>query len=154
MAWWTTAIALVALAMLSGCATDMNSISPEARAAVETGFPDATVQTVQSKFGGLYEIELMDGETSREIKLHQDGTIIEIETPIAAADLPEPVAAAAAERSGGQELKEVEKVELLARQTLGGVEKLEEPEIFYEIEWLAAGFKREITVNPDGTLRQ
>jgi len=146
-------VTMVILQAVAGCTMDMSSITPEARTAIESRFPDAKVQEVQAKLGGLYEIEMLDGKRSLEVKLHQDGTIIEIETSIDASDLPKPVADTAAEKSGGRELKEIEKVELLARQTLGGIEKLEKPENFYEIEWLVAGFEHEIKVNPDGTIR-
>ncbi len=146
---------LLALVFLAGvsCTMDMSRVSPAVRATVEKEFPDAIVQEVELEFGNVYEIELTQGEESAELKVHQDGTILEIETVIDPTELPKPVAATATERAKGSKLEEVEKTRVLARPTLGGVEELAEPEVYYEIEWLAGGFEHEIKVNPDGTLR-
>ncbi|UCD30124.1 MAG: PepSY-like domain-containing protein [Planctomycetota bacterium] len=149
ISWFALAFLLAGV----GCTMDMSSITPEARTAIETKFPKADVREVQARLGGLYEIELLQDKESLEVKLHQDGTIIEIETIIDASDLPEPVMNTVTEKTKGKELKEVEKVQLLARQTLGGLQKLEKPEVFYEIEWLEFGFEQEINVNPDGSIR-
>ncbi len=139
--------------LAAGCQMTIDDVTPAARAAIESRFPKAAVQEVEGKFGGLYEIELSDEGVSREVKLHQDGTVIEIETMIAASDLPEPVAAAAAKKSGGAELKEIEKVELLAKPTAGKYAPLAEPTVFYEVAWMASGFEQEIEIDPDGTIR-
>jgi hypothetical protein len=141
---WTTLVApALVLALLgTGCTMDMASISPEARTAVETRFPDAEVQEVEAEGSEMYEIELTDCGASREVKVHKDGTIVEIETEIDAAELPKPVAEIVAEKSGGRPLTEVQKVEVLA-----------DSEIYYEIEWKTGLGEQEIEVNPDGTLR-
>jgi hypothetical protein len=143
-----------AVAMLlagMGCTTDMSSLSPEARTAIETRFPDGKVHEVERELSGLYEVELEQADKSFEVKLHNDGTILEIETEIPASDLPKPVADAVAAKGG--QIVEAEKVECLAKPTLGGVEKLDKPEIYYEVEYLLNGFEHEIKVNPDGSAR-
>ena len=35
----------------------------------------------------------------------------------------------------------------------GRLEKLETPEVYYEVKWRAGGFMRELKINPDGTIR-
>ena len=146
-------LTLPCLLLTSGCASDMSSVSLEAQSAIDTRFPGATVNEVEGKLGNLYEISLVKDEQQFEVKLHSDGTIIEIETLIDVADLPEPVAATVAEKTEGHEVIKVEKVETLAQNTLGGVKPLDESEVFYEVKWRAGGFKRELKVNPDGGLR-
>ena len=148
-----TIAALALLASGAGCTMTMSDVTPEARSAIEARFPEATVQKVEGKLGNLYEITLQQGEAVADVKLHQDGTIIEVETVIDASDLPKLVADTVAQRTQGRELSKVEKVEQLAKQTLGGVEKLDEPELYYEVKWIAGGFKHELEVNPDGSVR-
>ena len=108
---------------------------------------------VEGKLGGVYEITLEHGGQVSDVKLHKGGTILEIETVILASDLPKPVAAIVAERSEGRDLIMVERVEELAKSTLGGIKKLDEAELFYEAKWMKGGFKRELKVNPDGSVR-
>jgi hypothetical protein len=131
----------------------MSDVTPEARSAIEARFPEATVQKVEGKLGNTYEITLQQGEAVADVKLHQDGTIIEVETVIDASDLPKPVADTVAQKAQDCELTKVEKVEELAKQTLGGVEKLAEPELYYEVKWIAGGLERELEVNADGSVR-
>ena len=49
-----------ALVLLTGCQTTMDDVSPSARAAVETRFPDAEVLEVEKKIGSCYEVELKE----------------------------------------------------------------------------------------------
>ncbi len=149
-------IMVVALALVvvgTGCTMTMNDVSLEARSAIESRFPDAEVTVVEGKLGGLYEITLEHGEQVSDVKLHKDGTILEIETVILVSDLPKPVAEIVSERSGGRDLIKVERVEEFAKSTLSGIKKLDEPELFYEAKWMKGGFKRELKVNPDGSVR-
>ena len=150
----TIMVAALALVVVgSGCTMTMSDVSPSARSAIETRFPDADVQAVEGKLGSLYEIMLKHGGQVADVKLHKDGTILEIETVILASDLPKAVAEIVAERSEGRNLIKVEKVEEFAKSTLSGVKRLNEPELFYEAKWMKGGFKRELKVNPDGTVR-
>ncbi len=148
-----TIAALALVAAGTGCTMTMNDLSPEARSAIEARFPDADVQGVEGKLGNLYEILLKHGNQTADVKLHKDGTILEIETLMLASDLPKPVADIVAERSEGRELIKVEKVEEFAKSTLGGIKALDEPALFYEAKWMKGGFKRELKVNPDGSVR-
>lgn len=127
---------------ISGCSMEMSQVTPEAQKAIETRFPDATVKAVYGKLGNRYEITVQEGDEVSDIQIRHDGTIIEIETLIAATDLPEPVRNTVNERSKGAELIKVEKVEVFSP-----------PGQYYEVKWLAGGFKHELEVNPDGSVR-
>lgn len=127
---------------VSGCAMDMSQITPEARTAIETRFPDATVKAVYGKLGSEYEVTLEQAGQTSDVEVQHDGTITEVETTIAVADLPEPVRKTANERSKGKELIKVEKVEVF-----------NPPEQYYEVKWMVLGFKHELEINPDGTVR-
>jgi uncharacterized membrane protein YkoI len=151
--WHVSVPAVAMTGLVAGCVTSMADVAPGARDAVQARFPDATITEVEAELGNVYEIELVDDGQSYEVKLHADGTLIEIETHIDATDLPEPVAATVAERTKGAELIEIERVEQWARHTLGGLTKLDEPAVYYEVEWRAGGFPRELTVHADGTVR-
>jgi len=138
----TIGIVMACAFAVSGCAMDMSQITPEARTAIETQFPEATVKTVRGKLGNEYEITLERGGKTSDVEVQHDGTITEIETAIAVADLPEPVRKTANERSKGKELIKIEKVEVF-----------NPPEQYYEVKWMVLGFKHELEINPDGTVR-
>jgi hypothetical protein len=144
---------LLTLLAGTGCATDMNHVSPEVRTAVEAKFPDAAVKEVEQESCCLYEIELAHKDVDHELKVHRNGTIIEIETEIEASALPQPVADTMAKKLKDHKPDEIERVERLGRQTLTGAEAMTETEVYYEIEWTVSGFEKEIKVNADGTLR-
>ena len=141
------------LAATAGCVMNVSDISPEAKIAIEERFPGATLQKAERKLGGAYEVTVRQGELVADVEIHKDGTIYEIEALIAAGDLPKPVADTFAEKAKGAELVKIEKVELLAKRGSGGTMKLDKPEVYYEAKWLVGIFKKELEVNPDGTVR-
>ena len=148
-----TVVVSMLLASGMGCTMDMADVSPEAKNAIETRFPQATVTQVEGKLGNRYEITLTQGTLVADVELHRDGTIIEVETTIAASELPKAVADTVAEKAKDHELVKVERVEQMARRTGGRLETLETPEVYYEVKWRSGGFMRELEINPDGTIR-
>jgi hypothetical protein len=135
----------------TGCVRDMSGVSDAAKHTIDEQYPGATVQSVEGKLGNIYEIELAKENEETELEIHKDGTIIEVETEVDRAELPQAVADAAAKKAGSNELMDIERIEKRAKCTLGGVERLDTPVVYYEVHWKCCGLKWEGKFNADGT---
>ncbi len=148
------------LLMGTGCAaeTQRKAVLPEkAAAALKAAFPDAKIEEVElEKEKGLdvYEAELEQGKAEMEVEVTADGVILEVETELAAKDLPKPVADAIAKAAEGATIKECGKVEVRAEiRVVDGAAKvvpLAAPKTVYEADLVKDGKTGEIAVDPDG----
>jgi hypothetical protein len=93
----------------------------------------------------VYEVAIKDGDQPVDVTLTPDGTVVEIEKRIAAADLPRAVAKALEDKYPKAAYKVVEEV----IKVKDGKEKLE----YYEVLLVTAGKKKlEVAVTPAGEL--
>ena len=109
-------------------------------AAFEKAYPHATIkETAKEVKDGktLYEIESLDGTTSRDVTYLADGKTVEIEETVAAAELPDAVKATVSKEYPKGKISKAEKV------THG--EALE-----YEIHVVVPKVKHELVVDPSG----
>lgn len=146
------------LGICFGCASWHESkcakLSPEAAAAIQKAYPAAKVgkATVETEDGvELYEVKLTSNAAEFEAAVTQNGTIMEIETPVSAKDLPQAVTDAVAAAVPGAQIKETSKEEILADAKTG---KLATPRMSYVIEVTKDGKEGELTVGADGKVSQ
>ncbi|WZO98073.1 PepSY-like domain-containing protein [Isosphaeraceae bacterium EP7] len=151
IAKFARAIALAGLlAPISGARADEEKVALKdvPRAVMDSlkkAFPKAEIveaekETEDGKVS--YEVELKDGEKSVEVALKADGTILEVETEVAAKDLPKAVTAALLAKYPGSTIEKAEQVVTFE----GGEEKKA-----YEVELTTAAKKEvEVRVSPEG----
>jgi len=160
---WPTIVAAIVLAVMmmaaSGVAYAKKVNAPAAvLKAVKAAFPGATVKDVDKENEGgmlLYEIELVQKGREFEVLVAPDGVIAEVETEIAAKDLPEAVAKAVAQAVPGAKIKEAERIEVRAEVKRGSPPKhvkLAKPKLLYEVEVVKNGKEVELMVAPDGAI--
>jgi len=128
-------------------------------AAVNAAFPNAKIEKVKLEDENgvkVYEVELEQGETEIEIEIAPDGTIIEIETEIKMADVPEAAAKAIQAAAEGAKIEEVKKVEKRAEikkvESGTAIVALATPIITYEAELETGDQEGEIEVAADGAV--
>lgn len=155
------AIALAALAVpaLTGCGRkiivgeeQIPGLSPAAAAAVEKRYSGMLwTKTERERARGMviHEVEFRRDGKEVEVEVAPDGTIMEIETKVSLADLPEAVAAVITAKAGGRKILEIEKEETLAAPRLV---KLESPLVFYKAKAIRHLWYRKLKVRPDGTI--
>jgi len=147
-----SAAVLLSLALAAGC---VPGLPPAAADAVKAEFPGAVVGEMEQETEdgvAVYEVELTRGGKEMEVTVTADGTIVEVETEIAQADLPKAVAAAIAKAAGGAKLTEIEREETRAVVRDGKLVKLDKPKVTYEAEFLKDGREVEVEVAPDGKI--
>ena len=125
--------------------------------AVEANCPGAVIDklTIEKEAGlSLYDIEFKAGRG--EIEVAEDGTVVDVATIVALADIPEPAAEAIRKAAGEATITQVEKSEVRARiEREGGqgqIVGLAEPEYVYEAELAKGELRGEIQVGPDGKI--
>ena len=127
----------------------------ELPAAVKTAvmalYPQAEIEEAEAEEEGLkvYEVEVEHNDQEFELTLAPDGTLVEVESEMAVAGLPEAVAKAIAKAADGATIKEVNKEVTYAIVTLV---KLDKPQTSYEAELSSQGAECEIEVAADGTV--
>jgi hypothetical protein len=109
------AIAFVSLAAGESGETKVTraGVPKAVRAAFTASYPKATMHGFsREKEDGVvcYEIESKEGGVSRDVLYHADGTVVEVEESIAAADLPPAVIAAVANLKPAAKLVSAEKI--------------------------------------------
>lgn len=154
------AIALAALAVpaLTGCGRmivvgeeQIPGLSPAAAAAVEKRYSGMLwTKTERERARGMviHEVELRHGGKEVEVEVAPDGTIMEIETKVSLADVPEAAAEVVREFARFAIMLKLEKKEVFARTA---PVRLPKPGIVFEAEIRKSFWrKREIEVAPDG----
>jgi uncharacterized membrane protein YkoI len=109
-------------------------------AAFQRVYPNATIKAVaeEKKDGKVcYEVESLDGGTSRDLLYLVDGTVVEIEEAIPVAELPQVVMAAVAAKYPKAKVLKAEKV------TKGAV-------VTYDVEVRTGGRKVAVDVDASG----
>jgi uncharacterized membrane protein YkoI len=128
------------------------TLSDKAAAAIQKAFPKATVERVkveEEEDVTLYEVVLKEDAAEKEVEVTADGMIVNIESVVAAKDLPKVIADAAAKAAPGAQVQKAEKVETHAAAHLV---MLSAPKVSYEVELTAKGQKGTIEVAGDGTV--
>lgn len=143
--------------VISGCEQTAKVTNAPLESQIKESFPNATIVSTKSKLKHLttvQEAKLNDGGKVLEVTLAKDGTILKVETEVALSDVPKPVAVAIGEAAKGRKVAEIEKVERRGTIKAGKAQKLDNPEVYYEVKYLGAlGIKSEIKLAPDGTRR-
>lgn len=129
-----------------------SSALPAAAAeALKKAFPDATFDKIDREREGrarLHEVKLRHPGREIEVKLAPDGTVVEVETKVGVADLPEAAAEVIREFARFAIMLRLEKKEVFARTA---PVRLPKPSVVYEAEIRKSLWrKREIEVAPDG----
>jgi len=144
-------LACVALAEQEAAVASKSSLPAAVEAAVKKAFPNAAVTKVEAevKHGvRVFGIDLQNGKAEASIDVAEDGTVIAVETPIEAKDLPKAAADAIAKAAPGA-IKEILKEEVQAKIKLV---KLSDARIVYEVDVTKDGTKGELDVAADGTV--
>jgi hypothetical protein len=143
LAGWV--LAAWGLATTPAGAKDASKEAPEAvKAAIEKSFPGATIQKLgREREEGVqyFEVDLRQGNQEFSAEVSAEGTIGEVETEVAAKDLPEAVTAKIKELAAGAEIKSAEKHEVRGVPLYGTFAALAEPVIVYEVKYRAPGAK-------------
>ena len=129
------------------------SLPEQVKTAIEKRFPNAVVIDVvkeTEETGVIYEINLVQNSRDIEVEAAPDGTLLEIETPAATRDLPQPVIEAVRKAAGDGEIRRVSRIDILAEAVEGGIRPLEEPAVAYEIQVIKGDRRAEIEVTEDG----
>ncbi len=88
-------------------------VPPAVLSAFQKSYPKATIKGIaeERKDGKIYyEIESLDGKTSRDLLYQADGSVAEIEEGMAFADLPEAIKTTVNSKYPKAKITEVEKV--------------------------------------------
>ena len=115
-------------------------LPPAVEAAFKTAYPNAIIKRVSKEREGghdVYEVESIDAGLARDINYLADGTIVDIEEAINAADVPPAVAAALTKRYPTAKIIKREKL-------------TEGAKVSYEFQ-LAGVRIKDAVIAPDGT---
>lgn len=109
-------LALVALIPSRGFAQEkkiqQKDVPPAVLSAFTKAYPKAVIKgtsTEKEEGKTCYEIESVDGTTTRDILYRADGTVVEMEEGLTLSDLPEAVAKSAAKEFPGAKITRAEK---------------------------------------------
>ncbi|MCE5278551.1 MAG: PepSY-like domain-containing protein [Planctomycetaceae bacterium] len=100
----------------------------------------------------VYEAVITKDGAKCEVSVAADGTLIEIESVVKEADLPQAVKDAVAKEIKDGKIIKAEKEEVHAEIKEGKVTKLDAPKTEYEVKVRAAGKVTEIELSADGTV--
>ena len=135
-----------------GKKADKTALTHKAEKAIKKAFPKATIERVKAEEDEgvtLYEAVIREDAAEKEVEVSADGMIVNVETLLAAKDLPAVVADAIAKTAAGAQVQKAEKVETHAAARLV---MLNAPEVSYEVELAANTQKGTIEVAADGTV--
>jgi hypothetical protein len=153
MKWMVVIAAVSLLGWISYGEKENESLrlSDTIKAAVKALFPSASVEKAKAETEGIktIEVELKDGEKECSVNLAEDGTVISVETEVAAEGLPEAVAKAVKEQTGGAEISTIQREEIRAVVKLVVLEK---PETVYETQFVKDGKEYELKVAASGAV--
>ena len=149
-------VGMVPAALGIGCSqtVDLGAAAPQAAQALRSAFPDAQLVKASSEpEGGVqaYEATLMRDNRSIDVHVTPDGTLIEVETEVAIADVPAPVAETVKKLVGDGQMTKLEKVEVRGKAESGKIAPIDPPTIFYEVKFRKWGLPGEEQIAPDGT---
>ncbi len=143
--------------IISGCEPTATVGNASLESQIKESFPNASIVSTESKlkhFATVHEVELKDDGKELEVTIAKDGTILKVETEVTLNDVPKPVADAIAAETKGREVLEIEKVERRGTIKAGKAQKLDTPEVYYEVEYRGfLGIENEIKLTPDGKRR-
>ena len=147
---------VVAAPLAAPRAGGYDGLPPEAAAAVQALFPDATLVAIgqEREYGVFYyEVALRTGEATIELEVTTDGVVGEVETEVALADVPPPAQAEIARLTGGGPVGHVERHEVRGVPRGSTFAPVDPPVVFYEVTYERDGIRREVSVASDGGAR-
>ncbi len=153
---WLSPCAVAGLVMFGAIAlADEEKIPPEKlperiKSAVNSWFPGAKYRSILKETNGdkvIWDIELTHGGKNHEMDIKDDGTVLEIEHEIAAADLPQAVTRTIEAKYPMFKVKEVMEVNLV-----DGKKKMRD---HFEVIITTADNKSvEVAIKPDGKWKE
>ena len=146
--WLCIGALLVGTALASGAAVPVDLPDAVAKA-VKAAFPKAVISGVELENEGgvtLYVVRLDHGDLTVDIEVAADGVIGEVETEMGIEDVPDYVAAAVREATGGGTIALIEKHELHGRVRDGRLVKVKEPMVLYEVKFILEGKRRIVEI--------
>lgn len=119
--------------------------------AVHRAHPNATIKDSEREHAKLtvYEIDVVEDGASFELKVADDGTIVEVEREVGWNDLPAAVQETIAKAAGSAQVREIERTDRHARP---GFVPVTPADAYFEAEWKRDGHEIEIVVDTDGSL--
>jgi len=119
--------------------------------AVHRAHPNATIEDSEREHAKLtvYEIDVVEDGVRFELKVADDGTIVEVEREVGWNELPTPVQETIAKAAGSAQVREIERTDRHARP---GFVPLAPADTYFEAEWKRDGHEIEIVVDSDGSL--
>lgn len=125
------------------------TVTAAIEAAIKAMMPNAVIGNCSKEEEEIhvYEVKVSENKQNSEVKLTEDGTVVEIEGIVAPDALPAPVVAAIKAQNG--EAKKVEKSTEYAQLKMV---KLDTPVTTYETEIVKDGKEIEIKLAADGTI--
>jgi hypothetical protein len=153
--WYLVSIAVLAIAMFAAITSGkegkekMAELPKLAMAAIKNLFPSATVEKAEPEGISVagFEVELKDGTEAKSAIVSSDGTVVSVESKVAAEALPKAVATAISEKIKGGKVLGAEKEETYMEPQLV---KLAKTKTTYEAEVTADGKTYEIVVDAAG----
>ena len=147
-------VAVLIVVALSACASAAKSkkistsdVPGPVMASINARFPGAQLTSVEreNENGGvIYDFELRQGGRKFEADVKADGTIIEVEKEVPAAEVPDAVTSAVKAKYPGATIREIMEVDKVSGQT-------ETPD-HYEVNLKTSGGKeKEVTASLDGS---
>jgi uncharacterized membrane protein YkoI len=137
-------------------ADEMTTLPPAAKAALDKEFPKATIAEVELEFEGgvkLYEVELREKGSERDVLVSAKGVIIQVEMEIDRANLPLAVRNTLDALAAGGKIEEIEKVEQRAKTLSGRIVRLKSAIIYYEAEVTKGDKETEVKILSNGKYR-
>ncbi len=130
------------------------ALTPQAETALRNLFPAAqilAVATERERGVRYYEVALRQGQGNIEIEVAPDGSVGEIETRVAPAEVPRAAMEGILQATGGSAVLEVERHEVRGAPQNGTFIPVQPPRVFYEARYEVEGVRREVAVSPDGS---
>jgi hypothetical protein len=150
-----TRVLVMLCSVFPALASSKTELPAAAEAAVKALYPGSSVAAIHvERENGVpyYEVTLRQGSTERDVEVTAEGTIGEIESAVAWADLPGTTREGILKSSGNVVPLEVERHEVRGRPEGGRFVAVNPPIVFFEATYDSAGKRQEIAVTADGRL--
>ncbi len=157
--------AAIAAMLLTGCterqigeleAERWASLPSAAAAALQEAYPETTLWSAEYIDLGtlqLYAVELEQGGQMTDVKVTDDGVIIETQADVTLDVLPEPVARGLTQVAEGATIRKIRKKEKLwGHIEMGTMARLDQPSVVYEAILVKDQVRRNIELAPNGTV--
>ncbi|MBM4104578.1 MAG: hypothetical protein FJ263_11150 [Planctomycetes bacterium] len=154
--WYLVSIAVLGVALFAAMTTakescKMKDIPKLVMTAVGNLFPSATVEKAEPENTSFaaYEVDVKEGADTKSAVIAADGTVVSVETKVAAESLPEAVSKAISKNAKGGKILIIEKEEIYMEARLV---KLAQPKVMYEAKVVMDGKTIEIEMDAVGNI--